>query len=118
MLILAFLKKLIIRTEVVYFVIINSHCINFLIFIGDIADLRGLVTENEEFLVERILGERPKKGTTVTEYKVKWAGFSTDESTWETEETLEYNSVFIQYQKLKKRKRPKKGNSKNKKHKT
>lgn len=41
---------------------------------------------DEEFEVERIVGKRNEEG--VTQYKVKWSGYSSDDCTWEPIEHL------------------------------
>lgn len=49
----------------------------------------------ENYTVEKIVGDRIIKGK--TQYKVHWAGYSTDEETWENESQLDCNEILEEY---------------------
>ena len=48
----------------------------------------------DEYAVEAIRGKRTRSG--VVEYRVKWEGFPTSDSTWEPEENLDHCAAKVQ----------------------
>ena len=46
-----------------------------------------LIDDIEEYEVEAILAERIRRGI-ITEYLVKWKGYTTENNTWEPEENI------------------------------
>ena len=57
----------------------------------------GTTEEEEEYEVEKVVDKRIHKGK--VEYLLKWKGYSSDENTWEAEESLECPELLQEYEK-------------------
>lgn len=52
--------------------------------------------EDEEFVVEKIVGKRERKG--ITEYFIKWKDYPSDDNTWEPISNLNCDSMIEEYE--------------------
>ena len=74
--------------------------------------------EEEEYEVEKVVDKRIHKGR--VEYLLKWKGYSSDENTWEAEDSLDCAELLQEYENQKRRrleKQPVEKNLKEKKEK-
>lgn len=63
------------------------------------------VTQDEEYVVEKIVGKKVDRGTTL--YLLKWKGYNDDENTWEPRDNLDCPELIEAYEEEEKEKKRK-----------
>ena len=56
----------------------------------------GATEEEEEYEVEKVVDKRIHKGK--VEYLLKWKGYTSDDNTWETEDSLDCEELLQEYE--------------------
>jgi hypothetical protein len=62
---------------------------------GDTGEEPDNIVEERELEVQQVVGIRKNKG--ITEYKIRWKGYSADADTWEPKENLSCNRLIKEF---------------------